>query len=288
MHSRYYSVRLFVDKYPNVICCRAVLDIADKISEIIGCRYERFGYTLLDPAYDFKDLGIMLQNTPKNREKFLEMVIPLRVFDENEMLPSAPFVFFERETKNDNIFPSYRIQLEYPVNNSAYLSVQIDIKDDLITKPISMEVLGEIHDVLKSKGYETASSFIDYYSGEARRIALNGGESGIITRNDWQIIDHAIKFREMWKNKVLDVFLVNAFDKKMISKKSVEKIMGIVGKENCIEHDEKIIFRLPQSPKMYLLNRLISVKSRKEIRQVLQEEKVCYEDPSFLASILRL
>lgn len=84
------------------------------------------------------------------------------------------------------------------------------------------------------------------------------------------------------------MFWINAFDKKWISSNSLDKIVRIVGKENMIEHGGKIVFQLPQSPATYLINRYLSSKSRKEIKRILLEEKVCCKDASLIASILRL
>ncbi|MDD6573289.1 MAG: hypothetical protein PUF12_12970, partial [Thermoflexaceae bacterium] len=76
MSNSYYSIRMYVEKYPSSINCKDLLEMADEISKLLGCNYDYFGYMLLDPDYDFKDLGVMLKNNKKNKEKFLELFIP--------------------------------------------------------------------------------------------------------------------------------------------------------------------------------------------------------------------
>ena len=81
---------------------------------------------------------------------------------------------------------------------------------------------------------------------------------------------------------------MNSFNKEIISNEAMDRIVKIVGNKNIIEHEEKIIFKLPQSKLSYLLNRIRPMKSRRDIKQILQEENVCFKDASIIASILKL
>lgn len=69
----YYSIRMFIDNYPAAINCNDTMAMADEISALLGCEYDWLGYSLLHPDYDYKDLGIKMQNSPKNRKHFVRL-----------------------------------------------------------------------------------------------------------------------------------------------------------------------------------------------------------------------
>ena len=254
----------------------------------LGCKYDHLGYVLLDPDYDFKDLGVMLQNNKKNRDKFTSLFIPLKYYGQKDGLPVSPFIIFEMDSKDNIELPSYLIRLVYPTNDSQYLCVQIDIKEKLLLSALTLMVFKNIQDIVSSKGYVINSALLHYYFGNSCRTVLDGGECGIITMNDWRIIDHAIQFQQEWKDRVMDVFYMNSFNKDIITKEALRKIIKNVGDKNIIESDKKIFFRLRQSKSGYLLNRIISMNNRNKIRQILQDENVCCKDESALASLFKI
>ena len=288
MGNNYYSIRMYVEEHPLTINCQDLLEMADAIGDLLGCKYDYFGYVLLDPDYDYKDLGLMMKNSKKNRDKFLSLSIPTIFKGKKDNLSSAPFVTFEMRTKDNIELPFYELQLIYPTNNSHYLCVQMDVKEELMTKEIALTDFSKMQDIVSSKGYVINSAFLDYYTGNSRRMNLDGGEYGITTVNDWRIIDHSIKFHQEWKNKIMDVFYMNSFNKNLVSSEAIDKIVKIVGNENIIEHDQKFIFKLPQSKLSYLLNRILMMKSRRNVKKILEDEKVCFKDASIMASILKL
>lgn len=288
MGNHYYSIRMYVDEHPLSINCQDLLEMADDISELLGCKYDYVGYALLDPDYDYKDLGIMMKNTKKNREKFLNLSIPTIFGGKRDNISSAPSVFFEVEGKDSIELPIYEIELMYPTNNTQYLCIQIDIKEDLLLKELTLTDFNKVQEIVSSKGYAISSSFLDYYTGSSRRMNLDGGECGFTTVNDWRIIDHAIRFRQDWKDKIMDVFYMNSFNKSLLTKDVLDNIIKIVGGENVIDCGKKIIFKLPQSKSSYLMNRIMSMKSRRTIKNILQDENVCFKDASIMASILKL
>lgn len=288
MSNHYYSIRMYVEEYPTSINCQDLLDMADEISKLLGCNYDHLGYMLLDPDYDFKDLGVMLKNNKKNKENFLELSIPRNYYGHKEEFPASPFIRFELEPKDNIALPFYLIQLNYPTKDSQYLSVHIDIKKDLLSKELTLVDFKCVQDIVSSKGYIINSAFLHYYLGNSHRTTLEGIECGFATINDWRIIDHSIRFHQEWKNKIMDVFYMNSFNKEIVSKDALENVVNIVGNENVIDCEQKIIFKLPQSESSYLLNRIIPMKSRHAIKQILQKENVCFKDASIIASILKL
>lgn len=288
MENHYYSIRVYIDEHPLFINCEDLLEMADDISELLGCKYDYLGYVLLDPDYDYKDLGIMMKNTKKNREKFLNLSIPTIFSSKRDNISSAPFVSFEVKGKDNIELPIYEIQLIYPTNNTQYLCVQIDVKEDLLLKELTLTDFNKVQEIVSSKGYTISSSFLDYYTGGSRRMNLDGGECGITTVNGWRIIDHAIRFRQDWKDKIMDVFYMNSFNKSLLTEDALANVIKIVGNENVIDHGGKIIFRLPQSKSSYLMNQILSMKSRRTIKNILQDENVCFKDASIMASILKL
>lgn len=288
MFNSYYSIRMYIAEYPLVINCQDLLEMADAISNLLGCKYDYLGYTLLDPDYNYKDLGVMLKNTEKNRKKFLKLSIPTTYKGKKDDWLAAPFVRFEAKGKNDYQYPFYELRFDYSSSKSQYLCISIDIKERLLAKEITLKDFNKVLDIVNSKGYVIQSSFLDYYVGNSKRVNFDSGESAFDTANDYRILDHSVKFREEWKNKIMDVFYMNTFDKKLVSSDAIEKIAKIVGKENLIWHEQKFIFKLPESKTSYLLNRILTVKSRRKIKGILQREKVCFKDVSIIAAILKL
>ena len=284
----YYSIRMYIENFPLTINCQDLLEMADEISELLGCEYDHLGYMLLDPDYDFKDLGITLKNNKKNREKFAGLSIPMKYYGKEEKCPAAPFVSFEVKPKDNMQLPVYVMEVEYPLNNTQYLCVKIDVKEDLLSKELTVADFKNIQDIVSAKGYCIHSSFVHYYSGNARRMILDGCECGIITVNDWRIIDHSIRFQQEWKNKVMDVFYMNLFKKEILTKDAMDEIIRIVGDKNIVEDDGKVIFKLPQAKGSYLLNRFVTTGSRRNIKKILEKENVCSKDASVWFSILRL
>ena len=288
MSNRYYSIRMYVEEYPSSINCQDLLEMADEISKLLGCNYDHLGYMLLDPDYDFKDLGVMLKNNKKNREKFLELSIPQNYYGHEEEFPASPLISFELKPKDNITLPFYSIDLDYPTKDSQYLSVRIDIKEDLLSKELTLVDFNCVQDIVSSKGYIINSAFMHYYLGNSHRTALDGIECGFVTINDWRIIKHSIRFSQEWKDKIMDVFYMNSFNKEIVSKDALENVVKIVGDENVIDCEQKIVFKLPQSKSSYLLNRIIPMKSRHAIKKILQKENICFKDAPIIASILKL
>lgn len=54
MRKFYYTMEIYIGSYPSEIIGREMLEIADEISSILGCTYEKLGYSLLHPDYDYK------------------------------------------------------------------------------------------------------------------------------------------------------------------------------------------------------------------------------------------
>ena len=56
MNHFYYTMEIYIGSYPSEIIGREMLEIADEISSILGCAYEKLGYSLLHPDYDISKL----------------------------------------------------------------------------------------------------------------------------------------------------------------------------------------------------------------------------------------
>lgn len=287
----YYMIRMYIEKYPEEINCQDLLDMADEIGYLCGCEYKRLGYSLLHPDYDYKDLGIHMVNNKKNREKFARLSIPLKYYGEKEKFPDSPIIEFDIADKYGIFDSFYSIKLCYPPDNIFPLQIIITIKEDLVSSKLTLSDFKNIQDIVISKGYVLHTALLDYHLGNSYRNIFDGHvglATGNITINDWRIQEHSMKYIREWKNKVMDVFYMNSFNKEMLPKEALEKIIKIVGEKNIIDCDKKIIFKLPQSKSVYLLNRLISTRSRHAIKRILEKEKVCSKDVSIAASILKL
>ena len=71
MNHFYYTMEIYIGSYPSEIIGREMLEIADEISSILGCTYEKLGYSLLHPDYDYKQIGKSFRNGKKGRTKFI-------------------------------------------------------------------------------------------------------------------------------------------------------------------------------------------------------------------------
>jgi len=284
----YYSIRIYIEKSPESINCCNLLNIADEISNLLSCDYDRLGYFLLHPDYDFKNLGREMINSHKNRKIFSGLEIPLLYYGKKDENPSSPTISFDLKEKHSMCLPAYSVEFHYPILETQCLYISIDVKASLLSKKISMADFVKIQEIIRNYGYEVNSAIMHYYWGNARRVILDGGEEGFITINDWRIIDHGIKFCNDWKDKLFDVFLMNSIKTDIISQEVKRKIIDIVGKNNTHESDGILTFGLSQSPIVYLLNRYITTYSRRKIKKILQDENVCDKDASILHSILRL
>ena len=69
MNHFYYTMKIYIGSYPSEIIGREMLEIADEISSILGCTYEKLGYSLLHPDYDYKQIGKSFRNGKKGENK---------------------------------------------------------------------------------------------------------------------------------------------------------------------------------------------------------------------------
>lgn len=288
MKNFYYSMRFYIEKYPLEINCSNIINMIDNISVLLGCEYHELGYTLLHPDYNYKELGKIFCKSKKSKELFKGLDIPIRYYGNKTEIPATPMLVFQSKVNSSWLFPLFSIEINYPPIESQYLSIVLDISKDMLKQKITLSIFRDIQTIIETNGYCINSGFVHYYYGNARRIILDGGESGIITANDWRIINHAIGYVEDWKNKVLDIFYINSIRCEALPRSTMEEIKKIVGECNFIEENDKCIFKLPQSLNMYLLNHLVSTSSRRQIKYILQKENICEKDSSLIATVLRL
>ena len=108
MNHFYYTMEIYIGSYPSEIIGREMLEIADEISSILGCTYEKLGYSLLHPDYDYKQIGKSFRNGKKGRTKFINLQIPMLYYGEET--DSSPTIEFECHMKNKDIFPLHIIK----------------------------------------------------------------------------------------------------------------------------------------------------------------------------------
>ncbi len=278
------SIRIYVDEYPSVIKGSAMFDLVDEISSLLQCEYNNFGYTLLDPDYDYKDVGIVLKNDLKSREYFSQMVIPDKYYGKEEPDPAAPVIKFESHRKETRVFSAFSVKLDYPVYSNQYLAIEIDVEKELSEK-LTLLDFKKIQNIIVSKGYTINSAFIHYFSfirgykSDKKRMVLEGIQMGIMTINDLRMIDRFIKFQMEWKNKIPGIFFMNSVKKECMSDSSIKEITKIVGEENVMECGNQFMFQFPQK-------KLESVKNIRRIKKILEKEKVYNKDSSIIKCIL--
>ena len=118
MNHFYYTMQIYIGSYPSEIIGREMLEIADEISSILGCTYEKLGYSLLHPDYDYKQIGKSFRNGKKGRTKFINLQIPMLYYGEET--DSSPMIEFECHMKNKDIFPYFSIELDYTFHSGNY------------------------------------------------------------------------------------------------------------------------------------------------------------------------
>ncbi len=284
----YYSIQLHIGSCPADIDCGRLMQLADEISALLGCTYDRLGHILLHPDHDLKDLGRMMTNSKKNREKFAQLSIPARYYGKYGETPGSPTVSFERRPKNNGCFPPYDIRFQYPCIDEACLQVSIDVKAKFLTKELTLADFAAIEKLLTDSGYAVDSAYVYYCMGNAARTVLGGVIWGLTTPNDYRVITHAVNYLRHWKSRVMDVFYMNCFDRRLVSDAAMEKLRQTVGDRNILFSGEKVFFRLPQRRGVYLLDRLVSSPSRTKIKGLLVNENICEKDIPFWAAVLRM
>ena len=246
--SKYYSFRIYVDKFPSVIDNSAVYTIAEKISELVQCDYDSIGYGLLHPDYDYyRDIGKSFSNNSSAKEKFLKLSIPI-VYLGKTGNKAAPFIKFELTPRNSSALSDFSVVFYYPSLSTSPLFVEIDIKAGLLVDPISSSQYLNIMDSLGTNRYQINSALLRYYSGNTKRTLLSGGQLGFCTLNDMRLLRRASRYNGANRiNKLMDIFMINSITNKAISSGAKAEICQIVGESNVSSGDTLFTFALPQT-----------------------------------------
>ncbi len=279
----YYAIRMYIEQYPEQIHSSDLMSMADEISELLGCSYDQLGYMLLHPDDYDKDLGNIKENNVTNRADFAKCSIPM-TYQGKEEMPSAPSICFLRAHSGDRL-PDYEICLHYPMGFCHYLSVDIDIKESLLSGELTLQDFVCLQEIIRSYGFVINSAYVHYYTGNMRRAILDQGEQGFMTINDRRICAHSVAFMVNWQNKLMDVFYMNAIPRVCLSDGARFRLREIVGPQNVMESSEYISFRLPQTKSIYLLNRLVTTPGRRNVKALLESEKVCEPDVSVIKAL---
>lgn len=271
------SIRVYIDTYPLIINGNVIIGMIDEISSLLQCKYNRLGYSLLHPDYDYMDIGIMLKNNTKSREYFSQMLIPNKYYGKEEPNPEAPVIEFLL-CMEENELPTFSVRLEYPVYSNQYLCIKIDMKKE-VSKKLTLLDFKQMQSIIVSNGYTINSAFINYYRGNKKRFLLDGIETGIITISDRRVVSNFIKYRKEWKGKIPDIFLMNSVKKEGLSDWAIKDITKILGRENVMEYENQFIFRISQ------INYELT---KNKVKKILQKEKICNKGTSVIEGILKL
>ena len=87
---------------------------------------------------------------------------------------------------------------------------------------------------------------------------------------------------------MLGVFYMNCVRKEGMPDSLFHSICKIVGKKNAIQENNLVLFNLPQCPMLYRMNRYFPTYSRWIVKHILQKEKICEKDMTWIAAILDL
>ena len=285
MNHSYYTMKIYIGSYPSEIIGREMLEIADEISSILGCTYEKLGYSLLHPDYDYKQIGKSFRNGKKGRTKFINLQIPMLYYGEET--DSSPTIEFECHMKNKDIFPYFSIELDYTFH-SDYLIAEVNVRRDLLKTELSLKEFEKILMVFENRKYRVNSAFVHCYGGNHRRFLMSGIYNGLNTIEDVRIANHIGNYRNHWKNKMVGVFYMNCVRKEGMPDSVFHAICKIVGKKNAIQENNLVLFKLPQCPMLYRMNRYFPTYSRWIVKHILQKEKICEKDMTWIAAILDL
>ena len=245
--SKYFAIRAFVENFPSVIDNSAVFTITEKISETLQCSYNNLGYRLLHPDYDFKEIGIMFPNNSFAKERFSELSIPI-IYQGKYNYSAAPFITFELTPHNDSSLSDYSIVFRYPEYDTSPLVFVIDVKAELLNKPISINQYSDIINLLTNNGYLVNSAFTHHYSGSTKRAMFDGGQIGLCTFEEMSLINKAVRYQGAnYKNKLMDIYIINSISLKAISSVTMNEICSIVGESNVFYDNSVFTFALPQS-----------------------------------------
>ena len=126
---------------------------------------------------------------------------------------------------------------------------------------------------MKTENIGVNSAFVHCYGGNHRRFLMSGIYNGLNTIEDVRIANHIGNYRNHWKNKMVGVFYMNCVRKEGMPDSVFHAICKIVGKKNAIQENDLILFKLPQCPMLYRMNRYFPTYSRWIVKHILQKEK---------------
>ena len=239
----------------------------------------------MHPDYDYKQIGKSFRNGKKGRTKFINLQIPMLYYGEET--DSSPTIEFECHMKNKDIFPYFSIELDYTFH-SDYLIAEVNVRRDLLKTELSLKEFEKILMVFENRKYRVNSAFVHCYGGNHRRFLMSGIYNGWNTIEDARIANHIGNYRDHWKNKMVGVFYMNCVRKEGMPDSVFHAICKIVGKKNAIQENDLILIKLPQCPMWYRMNRYFPTYSRWIVKHILQKEKICEKDMTWIAAILDL
>ncbi|MGN1371990.1 MAG: hypothetical protein ACI4XM_06945 [Candidatus Coprovivens sp.] len=269
---KYYIIKIFVEDYNRNIDQKKITEqIVDEICKILNCNYDRIGYMLLHPDYDFKDIGKMFTN----KKEFYNVNIESKMRGKkhpNEF--GAPSLIYEQKPQNNSEYSDFEIEINYPINQE-YLSWEIVVQEKLLkNKCIELTDYKKILDLITKNGFLINTSIMHYYSGSSNRYLINGYDHIFSTFEEKKVSDQSINHLFEWKNKIIDIFLYNAFKKECLTEKKISELEELIGSNNIIFDDDYIIYTYNTSKSKYLMERYIPSTSKKKLRNFFKKNNM--------------
>lgn len=280
----YYYMRFNIADAPEEIDCGSIVRMAKEVNEILGCEYERFGYHYDNP--DNTNGSPCGKTFRKGKEETFKKLELKKYYCGKKYKDEIgrTYITFYTDGKNKYAFPEYQIEIKYEEDVFERVCIEIYVTKRYLGKKITMQMFRQIQKAFEMEGYGANSAFLHCCWGDNGIWRITGTicSPGIVTLEDSRVIQHFLAYREGRRDKMMDLFFMNAISKTALSDKVCDQIKKLVGETNYVEEDGKVFFQLPQPEKTYWLNRIFPVWPKGKIKHLLQNENVMDKDTGIL------
>ena len=281
----YYYMRFNIADAPEEIDCGSIVRMAKEVNEILECEYERFGYHYDKP--DNTNGSPCGKTFRKGKEEAFKKLGLKKYYYGKKYKDEIgrTYITFYTDGKNKYAFPEYQIEIKYEEDVFERVCIEIYVTKRYLGKKITMQMFRQIQKAFEMEGYGANSAFLHCCWGDNGIWRITGTicSPGIVTLEDSRVIQHFLAYREGRRDKMMDLFFMNAISKTALSDKVCDQIKKLVGETNYVEEDGKVFFQLPQPEKTYWLNRIFPVWPKGKIKHLLQNENVMDKDTGILA-----
>lgn len=274
--SIYHSIRIYASLGSAQTNNSRYLEVADNICSILGTDFNKLGFSILHPDYDYKEVGRHFTNSDKGRSEFIRTCIPQMFYGKCNDI-SAPRIEFYTPNKNKNKFRVFDFGIKYPIQRDSALIISVDFEYEQTRRMEFGQYVSIIEAVCRLQ-FEIHSAFLHLYTNEIKRFVVSGIKSGICTYKEYRILQGVMKQRTSFRNTIPEIFLMVSIPRLAINDESFRTLQRLVGEVNIHQHGTCVSLWTGQSVGIYLLSNYIPSIRLLRIRKALRKSGVIMKD----------